>query len=76
MSGIVASGAADNSVIIWLTHPESPKQPWSIAAKLQVTLHAIHMQSNSLTTQVVAALYVTLSVIDQQTMYTVPTASQ
>ncbi len=36
ISGALASGAADNRVIIWLSHPDDPDKPWSIAAKLQV----------------------------------------
>lgn len=36
--GVVASGAADNNVIIWLSHPDKPDRPWSIASKLQVHL--------------------------------------
>ena len=36
ITGVVASGAADNHVIIWLSHPDKPDRPWSIASKLQV----------------------------------------
>jgi len=36
ISGAIASGAADNHVIIWLSHLDDPDKPWSIAAKLQV----------------------------------------
>lgn len=35
ISGAIASGAADNCVIIWLSHSNDPDKPWSIAAKLQ-----------------------------------------
>ncbi|KAL0035271.1 hypothetical protein WJX79_009557 [Trebouxia sp. C0005] len=34
-SGAIASGAADNHVIVWLSHSNDPDKPWSIAAKLQ-----------------------------------------
>lgn len=39
MSGVIASGAADNHIIIWLSHADKPNRPWSIAAKLQVQIH-------------------------------------
>lgn len=39
VSGVLASGSADNHVLIWLSHPDDPDKPWSVAARLQVTLH-------------------------------------
>ena len=29
------SGSADNSLIVWLVHPDNASEPWRIAAKLQ-----------------------------------------
>ena len=38
-SGVIASGAADNHIIVWLSQAHKPSKPWSIAAKLQVYIH-------------------------------------
>ncbi|KAL3133219.1 hypothetical protein ABBQ38_007106 [Trebouxia sp. C0009 RCD-2024] len=35
ISSVIASGAADNCIIIWLSHADKPNRPWTIAAKLQ-----------------------------------------
>ena len=54
-SHVVASGAADNHVIIWLYHPDDVQQPWSIAARLEVRPTCMHPDDHSAEMQPVTA---------------------